>query len=227
MPNFRNDYIIPEQRTKFDPDVAGNIDNQLSYQDVISLIFLTMDRMESRHIKYARRLCLEVEKKEKNLGFPWKKEILPIMKWLYRAIKEIGGNKWSSSIFEAFFLIGLKRVLMLDMGVNMEKEEKKLEDAGHIDKRRLMLYNFAEYLVSSEQEELMKKLQEQEHPRLMKAKMIETVLLQLLDEKEDKDDICKMLVNCIDGMENRDNLMKILKEKDCRSKKCSVHNPNK
>ena len=57
--------------------------------------------------------------------------------------------------------------------------------------------------------------------------MMETVFLQLLDEKEDKDDICKMLVNCIDGMENRDNLMKTLKEKDCRSKKCSVHNPNK
>ena len=226
MPNFRNGHIILEQRTKFDPAVAENIDNQLSYQDVISLIFLTMDRMESKHIQYARRLCLEVEKKEKNLGFPWKKEILPLMKWMYRVITEIGGNKWSSSMFEAFYQIGLKRVLMIDMGINMEKEEKKLEDAGNIDKRRMMLYNFAEYLVSSEQEELMKKLQVH-HPRLKKAKMMETVFLQLLDEKEDKDDICKMLVNCIDGMENRDNLIKILKEKDCRSNKCSVHNPNK
>ena len=117
-------------------------------------------------------------------------------------------------------------MLVIDLGVNMEKEEKKLEDAGNIDKRRLMLYNFAEYLVSSEQEELITKLQEQ-HPNLKRAKMMETVFLQLLDEREDKDDICKMLVSCIDSMENKDNLMKILKEKDCRSKTCPVHNPNK
>ena len=108
----------------------------------------------------------------------------------------------------------------------MEKEEKKLEDAGNIDKRRLMLYNFAEYLVSSEQDELMKKLQEH-HPPLQIAKMMETVFLQLLEETKDKDDICKMLVTCIESMENKDNLIKILKEKDCRSKTCPVHNPNK
>ena len=174
MPNFRNDNIIPEQRTKFNLKVAGSIDNQLSYQDVISLIFLTMDSMESKYLKHARRFCLEAEKTEKNLVCRWNKEILPMMKCLYHIITQnpqIRGNIWSSSIFEAFYQVGLKRVLIIDMGINMEKEEKKLEDAGNIDKRRLMLYNFAEYLVTSEQEELMKKLQEH-HPNIKKAKML-------------------------------------------------------
>ena len=209
--------------TKFDINVANNIDKQLSYQDVISIIFLLFSEEK---IKVARQLCKEVEEIEKNVVLRLKNESLAIMNYLYQCSQKFDLNKWSSNIFEALFQIGQKKVLVIDLGVNMEKEEKKLEDARNIDKRRLMLYNFAEYLVSSKQEELMVKLQEH-HPHLQKAKMIETVFLQLLDETKDKDDICKMLVTCIESMENKDNLIKILKEKDCRSKTCPVHNPNK
>ena len=60
MKDFRNERIIRvrEQMTKFDINVANNIDKQLSYQNVISIIFLLFSEEK---IKVARQLCKEVE----------------------------------------------------------------------------------------------------------------------------------------------------------------------
>ena len=50
------------QRTKFDPSIAINIDKQMSFQHVISLIFLTVE-----NINAARNFCLKVEESEENV----------------------------------------------------------------------------------------------------------------------------------------------------------------
>ena len=87
-----------------------------------------------------------------------------------------------------------------------------------------MLYNFAENLESSEQEELIEKLQEM-YPsqQIQKAKMMETVFLQLLLQVKEIDIICQMLVACLDNMDNGFFLKKSLQEKECGSKTCPVH----
>ena len=51
-----------QQRTKFDPNIAVNIDKQMSFQHVISLIFLTVE-----NINAARNFCLKVEESEENV----------------------------------------------------------------------------------------------------------------------------------------------------------------
>ena len=51
-----------QQRTKFDPTIAVNIDKQMSFQHVISLIFLTVE-----NINAARNFCLKVEESEENV----------------------------------------------------------------------------------------------------------------------------------------------------------------
>ena len=108
------------------------------------------------------------------------------------------------------------------MGIDIEEEEKELEEAGKIDERKLMLFNFAEDFESAEQEELIERLQEL-HPPLQKAKMMETVLLQLLHEVKEIDIICQMLVRCLENMDNGLFLKKSLQEKECGSKTCPVH----
>ena len=139
------------------------------------------------------------------------------------SIKGIGGNKWPDSIFQALYQIGMRKQLFVDLGIDIEEEEKELEEAGKIDERKLMLYNFAENLESAEQEELIERLQEL-HPSLQKAKMMETVLLQLLHEVEEIDIICQMLVRCLENMDNAGlYLKKSLQEKECGSKTCPVH----
>ena len=116
----------------------------------------------------------------------------------------------------------MKKQLHVDLEINIEEEEKELEEAGKIDDKKLMLYNFAENLESAEQEELIEKLQEM-HPSLKKAKMMETVFLQLLLEVKEIDIICQMLVACLDNMDNGFFLKKSLQEKECGSKTCPVH----
>ena len=116
----------------------------------------------------------------------------------------------------------MKKQLFVDMGIDIEEEEKELEEAGKIDERKLMLFNFAEDLESAEQEELIERLQEL-HPSLQKAKMMETVLLQLLHEVKEIDIICQMLVRCLENMDNGLFLKKCLQEKECGSKTCPVH----
>ena len=138
------------------------------------------------------------------------------------SIKGIGGKKWPDSIFQALYKIGMKKQLFVDMGIDIEEEEKELEEAGKIDERKLMLFNFAEDLESAEQEELIERLQEL-HPSLQKAKMMETVLLQLLHEVKEIDIICQMLVRCLENMDNGLFLKKCLQEKECGSKTCPVH----
>ena len=108
------------------------------------------------------------------------------------------------------------------MGIDIEEEEKELEEAGKIDERKLMLFNFAEDFESAEQEELIERLHEL-HPSLQKAKMMETVLLQLLHEVKEIDIICQMLVRCLENMDNGLFLKKSLQEKECGSKTCPVH----
>ena len=138
------------------------------------------------------------------------------------SIKGIGGNKWPDSIFQALYKIGMKKQLFVNMGIDIEEEEKELEEAGKIDERKLMLFNFAEDFESAEQEELIERLQEL-HPSLQKAKMMETVLLQLLHEVKEIDIICQMLVRCLENMDNGLFLKKSLQEKECGSKTCPVH----
>ena len=121
MSDFRNEHLIREKMTKFNIKVATNIDNQLSYQDVISIIFLLFS---GERIEIARYLCQEVEKNEKNLVLWFNKKGLSLMNYLYECCKKRNLNKWSSSILEALFQVGLKKVLIFDLGVNMEKEER-------------------------------------------------------------------------------------------------------
>ena len=116
----------------------------------------------------------------------------------------------------------MKKQLHVDLEINIEEEEKELEEAGKIDDKKLMLYNFAENLESSEQEELIEKLQEM-HPSLKKAKMMETVFLQLLLEVKEIDIICQMLIACFDNMNNSFFLKKRLQDIECGSKTCPVH----
>ena len=68
----------------------------------------------------------------------------------------------------------------------------------------------------------MEKLQEM-RPSLKKAKMMETVFLQLLLEVKEIDVICQMLVACLENMDNGFSLKKSLQEKKCGSKTCPVH----
>ena len=116
----------------------------------------------------------------------------------------------------------MKKQLHVDLEINIEEEEKELEEAGKIDDKKLMLYNFAENLESSEQEELIEKLQDK-HPSLQKAKRMETVFLQLLLEVKEIDVLCQMLVSCLEKMDNGFSLKKKLQEKKCGSKTCPVH----
>jgi len=207
-----------QQRTKFDPNIAVNIDKQMSFQHVISLIFLTVE-----NINAARNFCLKVEESEENVVLTVNDRNWSILQCLYSSIKGIGGNKWPDSIFQALYQIGMRKQLFVDLGIDIEEEEKELEEAGKIDERKLMLYNFAENLESAEQEELIGRLQEL-HPSLQKAKMMETVLLQLLHEVEEIDIICQMLVRCLENMDNAGlYLKKSLQEKECGSKTCPVH----
>ena len=67
-----------QQRTKFDLQIALNIDSQLSFQEVISLIFLTVENTKS-----ARKFCLEVEKTEKNVVMTVNDRSFSIMQCLY------------------------------------------------------------------------------------------------------------------------------------------------
>lgn len=116
----------------------------------------------------------------------------------------------------------MKKQLHFDLEIDIEMEEKELEEAGKIDDKKLMLYNFAENLESAEQAELIEKLQEL-HPPLKKAKMMETVFLQLLLEVKEIDIICQWLVACLEKMDNGFFLKKSLQEKECGSKTCPVH----
>ena len=145
------------------------------------------------------------------------------LKCILGSVKGIGGNRWPSSIFQALFQIGMKKLLNFDLGINIEEEEKDLEEAAMIDDKKLMLYNFAENLQSTEKEELIRRLQELHPTPLMNAKMMETVLLQLLDEVKEKDQICRMLVSCLEAMDSGLGPKKSLLEKDCGSKTCPVH----
>ena len=206
-----------QQRTKFDLQIALNIDSQLSFQEVISLIFLTVE-----NISTARKFCLEVENTEKNVVMTVNESRFSIMQCLYSSVRRVGGIKWPSSIFQALFHIGMKKLLNFDLGINIEEEEKELEEAGMIDEKKLMLYNFAENIESAEKEELIRGLQEL-HPPLKNAKMMETVLLQLLEEVKDIDTICPMLVTCLENMDNGLGLKKSLLERECGSKTCPMH----
>jgi len=208
-----------QQKTKFDSTIAVSIDKQMSFHDVISLIFLTVE-----NINAARNFCLKVEEGEENVVLTVNDSNFSILQCLYSSIIRVGGNKWPDSIFQALFQIGLKKQLHVDLEINIEEEEKELEEAGKIDDKKLMLYNFAENLESSEQEELIEKLQEM-YPsqQIQKAKMMETVFLQLLLQVKEIDIICQMLVACLDNMDNGFFLKKSLQEKECGSKTCPVH----
>lgn len=116
----------------------------------------------------------------------------------------------------------MKKQLYFDLGIDTDEEENELEEAVKIDNNKLMLYNFAENLESAEQEELIDRLQEL-HPTLQRAKMMETMLLQLIEEVREIDIICQMLVKCLENMDNGLFLKKSLQEKECGSKTCPVH----
>ena len=188
----------------------------MSFPQVISLIFLTVKKINA-----ARNLCLNVENREENVVLTVNLLNGQSVKICF-SLKRVGGTKWPDSIFQALYQIGMKKQLHVDLEIDIEEEEKELEEAGKIDDKKLMLYNFAENLESAEQEELIEKLQEM-HPSLQKAKMMETVFLQLLLEVKEIDIICQMLVACLENMDNGFFLKKSLQEKECGSKTCPVH----
>ena len=82
-----------QQRSKFDPTVAVGIDKQFSFQNVISLIFLTVENINS-----ARNFCLKVEETEENVVLSINDRNWSILQCLYSSIRQVGGHKWPDSI---------------------------------------------------------------------------------------------------------------------------------
>ena len=71
-----------QQRTKFESTIAVSIDKQMSFQDVISLIFLTVE-----NINAARNFCLKVEEGEENVVLTVNDSNFSILQCLYSRLE--------------------------------------------------------------------------------------------------------------------------------------------
>ena len=70
---------MEQQRTKFDFMKAVTIDRQMTFKQVISLIFLTVE-----NINAARRFCLNVENSEENVVLTVNGSNYSILQCLYK-----------------------------------------------------------------------------------------------------------------------------------------------
>jgi len=205
---------MANSRRTFEEEIAKDIDSKLSWQDAVSLIFLNLQNKET-----ALKFIKNAEEKEENKAYgPY-----GIMHLLYLSLQKHSSGKWPLGVLQSLFHVGQKSILYHELDVDIEEEEKQLEEAQKIIPERILMFNLAESLETADQKELTNKLRGH-YPSLEDAKTIETVLLQLLI-KFPVEEVCSMIVDCLQQM-NRSDLLEVLKERKCASESCSIHTSN-
>ena len=133
-------------------------------------------------------------------------------------------------VYQALYQIGQRGILYYDFEMDLDEEEKQLEEAQKIIPERLLFFALVENLESAEQAALFHKLKEH-HPSLENAKVVcivdvhctwphslcitelssqilETVFLQLLTELE-FEEICSMVRESLETMERAAELKEV------------------
>ena len=127
-------------------------------------------------------------------------------------------------MYQALYQIGQRGILYYDFEMDLDEEEKQLEEAQKIIPERLLFFTLVENLESAEQAALFNKLKEH-HPSLENAKVmesvndtmciaelssqiLETVFLQLLTELE-FEEICRMVKESLEPMERAAELKEV------------------
>ena len=127
-------------------------------------------------------------------------------------------------VYQALYQIGQRGILYYDFEMDLDEEEKQLEEAQKIIPERLLFFTLVENLESAEQAALFNKLKEH-HPSLENAKVVyivddtmcitelssqilETVFLQLLTELE-FEEICRMVKESLEPMERAAELKEV------------------
>ena len=208
-------FDMANTRKIFDEGIAKDIDAKLSWQDAVSLIFLNLQNKET-----AMQFIKNAEEKEENKAYG----SYGIMHLLYVSLQKHSAGKWPLGVLQSLFHVGQKSILYHELEIDIEEEEKQLDEALKIIPERILMFNLAESLEVAEQKELTNKLRDHHYSSLEDAKTMETILLQLLI-KFPVQEVCSMIFDCLQRM-NRSDLIEVLKERKCACDDCKVHFSN-
>jgi len=149
--------------------VAQNIDAKLSLRDALSMIFLCVVNNKEA----ALRLCRLAEEKNENIVLEDSmRNSYGIMEALFISLEKNRSGSWPRIVYESLYHIGsCIKILYYDLELDVDKEEKQLEDAHSIPAVRLLLFQLIENMDSMDQSLFVEKLK-MHYPSLKDAKVI-------------------------------------------------------
>ena len=181
--SFRNDgpQMPPDA---FGVSVAKEIDQNISWEDAISIAFLIVDKLD-----VGLDLCRTIERQKENAV---NDTGCGIMELIFLSLKKNGSSSWPLIVFQTLYLIGHKRILY-DLGMEVDQVQKVLEEGHKIKCERRLLYNLIENMDSSEHGRLVEILQENGRLDNMKekAEMMEVFLFHVLKERK-VEEVCQV-----------------------------------
>jgi len=203
--------------------VAQNIDAKLSVRDALSMSFLCVN-----NIKAALGFCRLAEEKNENIVLvDSTNKSYGIMEVYFITVYNKRGcsGSWPKILYESLYHIGsCIKILYYDLEFDVDKEEKQLEDAHNIPAIRLLLFQLFENMDSMDQSLFVEKLK-MHYPSLKDAKMLETVLLDLMVGAEEGS-VCEIVYKSLGSM-GRNDLIEIFTSRNCGNPACVVHSSAK
>jgi len=184
----------------FQQIVAQNIDAKLSLRDAVSMTFLSVN-----NIKHALVFCRLAEEKNVNIVFTDGSNSYGIMMVLFLSLAKKKSGSWPRIVYESLYHIGsCIKILYYDLELDVDKEERQLEEAHSIPGVRLLLFQLIENMDSMDQSLFIEKLK-MHYPSLQGAKMLETVLLDLMANATEES-ICEIVHKSLVSMGRADLL---------------------
>ena len=200
--------------------MAQDIDKQITWEDAVSIAFLIVDKQEvgltlCRKMASLKRNWISTDDDSNGKG-------CGIMQLIYHSLENNGSSTWPPIVFRTLYLVGQKRILF-ELGLDVEREVRVLEEGHKIKPERRLLYNLIENMESAEHDRLSRVLQDSGCLSRLEGTVetMEVLLFHLLGERR-IEDLCQLMVESFRTM-NRADLENFYTSQQCGSTVCPVH----
>jgi len=199
-----------------DNATAKWIDEQLDWEDAVSLVFLAVHQYSK-----ALQLGRVIEANKRNVINIQDENPIGIVQVMNLSAQKLGlgAVSWQIRVYEALFLIGNKK-LLFDLGVDDEDAERKFRGGLQIKAERRILFKLCQELEINDQARLVK-LFKDKIGFLPPVTMMETQFLHLI-VKSTPGPICQYVKSCLQLIQSA-HLLNIFEQDSCGNRSCKAH----